>query len=173
MQYKYFTSIEFDTPIDDIKRIYHKLALQFHPDLGGSVEDMQQINAEYNDLLKHHQNYRRAANGSTYEKEPETPEKPDEFAEIIDALIKMQDVTIDLVGSWIWVDGNTKPHKNELKALGLKWHSKRQKWYLPPVKDRGKFRRNSKSSYAELCAKYGCFSFKDEPSAPIVRVASA
>lgn len=36
----------FDTPVDHqkLRRVYHKLALQFHPDRGGDTAAMQAIN---------------------------------------------------------------------------------------------------------------------------------
>ena len=39
-------------------------------------------------------------------------------------------ITLDLVGSWLWVYGNdTKAHKDFIKSLGFKWSSKKMKWY--------------------------------------------
>lgn len=29
----------------------------------------------------------------------------------------------------VWIDGNTKPHKEELKTLGMRWSKKRKAWY--------------------------------------------
>lgn len=150
---KYFT-VEFDTPIEDIKRQFHRMALKLHPDMGGTESEFIELQREYDDLLKHHQVYHRASNGSTYEKEPETYEKPGEFAAIIDALIRMDGIEFELVGSWLWVFGETKEHKDELKALGLRWNSKRAKWYKAPA-DWKKRRRMSKKSYEELREKYG------------------
>lgn len=60
MQYKYFTP----TPAtaEEAKSVYRKLAHKHHPDMGGSVEAMQQINEEYSHLVteleKHNQRTR-------------------------------------------------------------------------------------------------------------------
>ncbi|EXR51504.1 dnaJ domain protein, partial [Acinetobacter baumannii 25691_8] len=38
--------------LDDLKKEYRKLCFKHHPDMGGSTEDMQAINSEYEQLLK-------------------------------------------------------------------------------------------------------------------------
>ena len=38
-------------------------------------------------------------------------------------------IEIEVCGSWVWVSGDTKPHKERLKALGFCWHSKKHCWY--------------------------------------------
>lgn len=40
-------------PMVDVRRAYRRLALQHHPDRGGSLEMMQAINAAYEQLMKH------------------------------------------------------------------------------------------------------------------------
>lgn len=37
-------------------------------------------------------------------------------------------------GASIWVSGNTKPHRDELKALGFRWSGKRKEWWFKPSK---------------------------------------
>lgn len=44
---KYFANIK---TLDELKAQYRRLAMQYHPDRGGSTEIMQQINAEYERL---------------------------------------------------------------------------------------------------------------------------
>lgn len=39
-------------------------------------------------------------------------------------------IEIELVGSWIWVSGNTYPVKEQLKEAGIFWAGKKKKWYL-------------------------------------------
>src|SRR5450759_5893035 len=40
------------TSIEDVKQLYKKLAMLHHPDKGGDTLTMQQINAEYQQILK-------------------------------------------------------------------------------------------------------------------------
>lgn len=39
------------TTVDDLRKEYKKLLLKHHPDNGGLVSDMQEINAEYDSLF--------------------------------------------------------------------------------------------------------------------------
>ena len=53
--------------------------------------------------------------------------------EIRAKLAKMEGVTVEENGSWLWASGDTRPHKEELKELGLRWSKKRSAWYWKPA----------------------------------------
>lgn len=69
-----------------------------------------------------------------------TPEIQAQVVAAIDYAKALPGVKVELIGAWVWVSGNTKPVKDDLKAGNFKWHSKRKMWYLPTVKSRGKGR---------------------------------
>ena len=88
--------------VEQLKKEYHKLCMLYHPDNNGDAEIMKRINKMYKELfnkLKFCQ--------ETEQPENTTDETPEEFIEIIDKLIKMQDLQIEICGCWIWVSGNT------------------------------------------------------------------
>ena len=62
-------------------------------------------------------------------------------------------VEVELIGTWLWVTGNTNDYRKELKEIKLRWHSKRQAWYYR------KFNYNktrySGTSFDNLRAMYG------------------
>lgn len=64
-------------------------------------------------------------------------------------------ITVDLVGSWLWIYGNdTKEHRNFIKSLGAKWSSKKEKWYFH---EQPYFKATKKQfSYEEIKEFNGC-----------------
>jgi hypothetical protein len=147
---------------------YRRLALANYPDRGGDTSTMQEINAQYQDALARCDG--QTAKGTdgkdhtyTYNQDVEQAVM-DKIAEILTA--KLAGIDIWLIGTWIWVDGDTKPYKKTLGKNGLKmsWHSKRKKWYWH---NGPKYRRGSKSNFASLAATYGATHFKNEAESAI------
>ena len=64
---------------------------------------------------------------------------PQEFIHIINTLIRLNGLEVEICGSWIWVSGNTKEHKEVLKQLGFKFAYKKKAWYY----HKDKFRKKS------------------------------
>jgi hypothetical protein len=44
---------------------------------------------------------------------------------------------IEVCGTWIWVSGDTRPHKEALKEAGFKWAPKKMMWYFAGTKTKG------------------------------------
>ena len=116
--------------LEDLKRIYRDLAMKHHPDRGGNVETMKEINALYDEFFDRLKDIHRNRDGETYTKA--TEETAAEFQEMIERLMKMDGIHIEVIGSFIWVSGNTRQHKDELKQLKFRWHSKKLMWYKSP-----------------------------------------
>ena len=112
---------------------------------------MKVINNEYDDLFKKVKDIHKNKDGETYTKE--NPETAAEFKDIIDKLIKMQGVEVEIIGCFIWLSGNTKEHKEAIKALGFRWHSKKKMWYKSPEG----YKRWGKKEYSmdEIRGMYG------------------
>ena len=58
----------FNNPetLEDLKKQYKRLAFQNHPDRGGKTSDMQEINAEYEDLFSRLKDVHKNAQGEFY-----------------------------------------------------------------------------------------------------------
>lgn len=143
---KYFKSCKC---IEDLKEYYRTLAMQNHPDRGGSLEIMQAINGEYDFLFSKLKDVHRSTKPDAepfYTATKSTTEQAHEFREIIEKLIILEGLKVELIGRWIWVTGETKPHKDTFKALGFKWCSKKVawSWHFPEdgVSSRGKYDLN-------------------------------
>ena len=115
--------------LEELKTMYKKLALANHPDQGGSTEAMQTINAEYTELFNSLKNVHRSADGETYTARQDNDETAAEFIDIIAKLVRLPGIIIELCGSWLWITGETRAVKDELKAIGFRWSSNKKAWY--------------------------------------------
>jgi len=153
------------TTTAEVKTLYRRLAMQHHPDRGGNNATMQAINTEYHATLlrmsgetvtgtdgrQHTYHYNQSAEQAVMNK----------IGELVG--LGMVDVEILLIGSWIWITGNTKPYKAQLGHNGVKcrWHSKREAWYWH-VPSKRRQRYNKAVNLDGLAAAYGCKAFDSE-----------
>lgn len=151
---KYFSHLY---TVAEIKKEYKRLVWLHHPDRGGDTATMQEINAQYLDALQ-----RADRQTSTDEKGKEhtyyyNEDREQAIIDKIDELIRANvpsaaGVDVYLIGTWIWIVGETKPIKETLKELGCRWHNKRKCWYWQNGK-RGRY--NKRADLAGLAATYG------------------
>ena len=153
---------------DAIRSTYRSLAFRYHPDTGGSTEAFKVLGRIYEGLLK-------GLDGQKYfyknpageQKETQYKYRPDleqEIIDQIDTLLKLRmpaDVEIALLGTWIWVQGNTRPFAKQLGKDGAKmrWNPKRTAWqWSPSTAPRRRF--NANASFDDLCDSYGYERFE-------------
>ena len=133
MNNKYFENIN---TLEELRKQYKELLKQHHPDNGGNLETMQEINAEYDRLFKilkdQHENNcssDRANTSTDYNSMKYDYAEDEKMREMLNKIIHFDGIDIELVGAWIWVSGNTYAYKKDLKELGFKWASKKKMWY--------------------------------------------
>lgn len=113
--------------LEELKKAYHRLCLKLHPDVGGSDDEMKILNAEYEQLFERVKNVHVNKDGETYKKETQ-----EEFQWLIAELLKLDGIEIEIIGCFVWITGDTKPHRERLKTFGFRWHSKKKCWYKSP-----------------------------------------
>lgn len=153
--------------VEEVKALYRKLARQHHPDLGGDAETMKRLNNEYERVLKKFDGEESIGTDGKSHTYKYNEEIERELMDMIAALLAldMEGVDITLIGLWIWLTGNTKPHREQLKELKCRWNSSRGCWYYRP--DALGWRRSSGADLEELAQKYGstnCNQFKKKAS---------
>ena len=149
------TFFESCRTLDELKKCYKAVAMKYHPDMGGDTATMQAINAEYEarfEILKRSQNAQAAEDPTGRTRA--TSETAGDFIEIINHLLRMDGLEIELCGRWLWIGGNTKPHKEELKACGCRWSQAKKLWSWHFAEDGDHWHRGRKSM-AQIRAKYG------------------
>lgn len=130
--------------INEAKKIYKALAKKLHPDIGGSEEEFKLLNEIYNHLIEHKIYF---SNSSKIDIELE---------KIISLILHFENINIELIGSWVWVSGDTKEIKEKLKEIGFKWASKKKMWYYGEMKAKNP----NPKSMEEIKAKYGSETLK-------------
>lgn len=145
---KYFIGIK---TLEELKKEYKRLVIVYHPDRGGDEEEMKVINAEYDIVFNRVKHVHKNMKGEFYEKE--TKETPSEFKDLINKLMRLKNIEIEIIGSFVWVGGDTKPVKEQLKELKFRWHSTKKLWYLPP--EGYKKYHNKTYSMDEIRSMYG------------------
>lgn len=56
-----------------------------------------------------------------------------DFPMLVELVSGLGDISISIEGTWTWITGNTKPHKEALKSLGFRWSPKRRAWCKLPA----------------------------------------
>ena len=146
------------TTLAELKAEYRRLALLHHPDHGGDVATMQEINAEHDRAFSRLKAAQDAADDAA--SRPHSEEAAEDFRRVIAALMPMRGITIELCGAWLWITGNTRPHAAGLKAAGCYWAHKKRAWYWRPAGPR--IGRHREKSLSEIRAKYGSQTLREE-----------
>jgi hypothetical protein len=128
------------TGLNEAKKIYKRLAKSLHPDIGGSDEEFKILNQVYNNSIEHKIYFSSETKFDI------------ELEKIISQILHYEDITIEVVGSWIWLSGDTKSIKDKLKELGFRWARVKKMWYYgEKIRNGG----NTKSM-DDIKSKYGC-----------------
>lgn len=123
--------------LEELRRQYRDLLKKYHPDNpDGSTQATQEINAEYDRLFKVLKD-KHESNSTSSDKEKTSFDhmkydfsEDQKLREILQQIISFSGINIEIVGCWIWVDGNTYAYKDALKELGFKWAREKKKWYF-------------------------------------------
>ena len=127
--------------LEELKQQYRAWTKKLHPDCGGSDEQMKALNAEYERLF----NILKDKHNAAADEAHQTTETAAEFIEILEALRNCRGLDIELCGSWLWISGNTYPHRDILKGSGYKWSKGKSKWYWRHDENRTTGHRKSMS----------------------------
>lgn len=116
--------------IEDIKGAYRRACKMYHPDRNpAGLEMMKLINCAY-EALKDYE-------PSEIEDDVEDGlNLAEHINDALNAVIGLG-LNIEVCGTWIWVSGDTRTHKEVLKEAGFKWAPKKMMWYFAGTKTKG------------------------------------
>lgn len=136
-----------------VKAAYRRAAMKYHPDRNpAGLVMMKAVNAAREAL--------RDFVGSLNHSE-EAGQYGGHLNDAISHLLHSVGLDLEICGAWLWVTGETKAHKDTIKAFEsdsgnkFRWHSKKLAWYFAPndFKGRRKFRGNVNMD--DIRDKYG------------------
>ena len=127
------------TTLDALRKEYHRLALIHHPDRGGDLETMKALNNEFERLSK-----KLIAGETSFSegrKRYET-QVSEEIMEVINKVINLPGLDIEVMGSWVWITGNTFANRVAIKEASFKFSHAKAAWYWHS----GEYFKKSKAS---------------------------
>lgn len=148
--------------LDALKSRYRQLARDHHPDRGGDLPTMQAINAEYEQAFR----AVRKGQGIPHDTINDDFEAEAELLAQVRAVSHLDGVDIEICGRWVWVTGNTYPHKDTLKEAGYRWASKKRCWYWRPA-DAASRRSRRELALSDIRTLHGSHTVKRSAPRPL------
>ena len=107
----------------DLEKAYHTLREEYSLEEDTSIFNRMQ--AEY-EVLAH---LIEEGEEDRYKQLQAGENEPDQ--QLVIQYLKVYDLplTIEIVGTWLWVSGDTRPHRQALKAAGFFWAHQKKMWY--------------------------------------------
>lgn len=157
------------TCIEDAKQLYKEFCLKWHPDVSkekNATETMQEINAEWENVFAKLKDVHKNAKGETYTAKESTSETFDEYRDILEKIIHFQGVKIEIIGTWVWVSGDTKPYKDTLKEMKFRWSPNKTAWAW----HRDPYKKKSKNKF-DMNGLRNMWGFEEIETQPLAGIA--
>ena len=136
-----------------LKQAYMKACSKYHPDKNaGGLEMMKAVNVAYAFLKT------LTDADETTETEGTGIDFGEAMNNAINAVLDLNGVLIEICGNWIWLSGDTRTHKDAIKAAGFYWASKKMMWYFRPAD----YKSSSRGGYSidDIREKFGSDTVK-------------
>lgn len=146
-------NISADATPAEIKKAYKRAAAKYHPDRNeAGAEMMKAVNEAYESLKDY------TPQDAPKAEEFNANDYGEELNEALNAVINLAGIEIEICGAWIWLTGDTKPHKEIIKSAGFKWASKKKAWNYRP----SDWKSASRGSYSmdDIRATHGSTAIK-------------
>ena len=141
---------------EDVTVAYRQASKKYHPDLNPSGEEMMKLINSANEALK----------GARYpisiREEAEAQNYGAEINAALNKIIDLNGLIVEICGSWVWVSGETRTHKDTLKTNGFKFSGKKKMWFFRPSSKKTWFSKGE-FSINEIRDKYGSRQVKTHP----------
>ena len=139
---KYFNNV---SNLSELRKQYKELLKKYHPDNGGNVADMQEINAEYDNLFKilkdKHDSKATDSNKTSFDNMQYDFAEDEKLREMLEKIIGFSSITLEVIGNWLWAFDSYN-YRKELKELGFRYAKNKKAWYWHSESFRKKSRKS-------------------------------
>lgn len=141
-----------------LKSAYRASCLLHHPDKGGDAEIMKLVNLAYELLKKLSYCAEDIKQGNR--SQPLT----EKIKPIWDRIKTMPGISGEIIGSWLWIKGDTFKYRSLLKEMGFQWSKDKKAWYWHSKEDVFKKKSKKVQSWDNIRAYFGSFDLDNEPA---------
>lgn len=143
--------LQGDITPEDVKSAYKDAAKKYHPDINpAGAEMMKMVNAAFDVLKEYTGTFKKPEQAEDGEPSQDYPQAVNDA---LNAVFGLTGIEIEICGAWVWVSGDTYPHKAVIKEAGFKFASKKKQWFFRPEEYRS--RNRSEYSMDDIRDKYG------------------
>src|SRR5574343_391954 len=120
--------------MQELKKAYKEYAFRYHPDMGGSTEDMQELNNLYETLRE---KLLKNMDTESYEYKNHSRESASAYMDMIYDIVHIVGLHIEITGTWIWLDTKdiSEDDYKYLWSIGFRWSRPKQKLYKDMTKN--------------------------------------
>jgi len=157
--------------LSELKTSFKRFSKLLHPDVNKDLPDVyfKDMSNDYDEyyipLKKEHMKENAKKYNNTNFSEDNIKEddlNDDRFKKAIIDLLKKEGIKIELKGVWLWVSGDTKEIKEELKLLGFQWGKTARAWFMSDSKNFKKSKNRRGWSQEKTTSVYGSKVIKDD-----------
>ena len=157
--------------LSELKSSFKRFSKLLHPDVNKDLPDIyfKDMSNDYDSYYKIHKVEHMKENAKKYNNTNFSEDNikdedlnDDRFKNAIIDLLKKEGIKIELKGVWVWVSGDTKEIKEELKLLGFQWGKTAKAWFMSDSKNFKKSRNRRGWSQEKTTSVYGSKVIKDD-----------
>lgn len=149
--------------VDSAKARFRELAHTLHPDKGGDAAAFRDLVEGFQEYQRHAwNNAGRAKWGADFkERGAGSYDLTQEAMDVLRQVLRWPGIETEIIGTWIWCRGETRPYAEQFKGLGFRWAPKKTAWcfHTEPYKKR----HRGTMSWEEMRRRYGSQSATSDP----------